>query len=149
MPKKIKGLSVNISFQQSAEIILKYRFNSIRKKSREYLQSDTIENLHDLRIAIRRLRYTLENYEVCYNKKEHYQVVEYLRFLQDLIGEGRDLDVLEEKIKSLSKENNFEIPGSMYENIETQKEGVKHNIKLELMKFLKDKKVKSFFISKQ
>jgi len=148
MPKKIKGLSNSITFQQSAEIILKFRYNEIRNKSRIYLQTDSIENLHDLRISIRRLRYSLENYEICFNKKEHKSVLEYLKFMQDLIGEGRDLDVLEEKIRALYKENNFEIQDSLFSNILLKKEDVRHSIKLNLMKFLKDKKVKSFFITK-
>jgi len=148
MPKKIKGLSNSLTFQQSADIILKFRYNEIRKKSRVYLQTDSIENLHDLRISIRRLRYSLENYEICFNRKEHNAVLDYLKFMQDLIGEGRDLDVLEEKIRSLYKENDVEIPESLFSNILLKKEDVRHSIKLNLMKFLKDKEVKSFFITK-
>ncbi|RJP73456.1 MAG: CHAD domain-containing protein [Ignavibacteriales bacterium] len=148
MPKKIKGLTNNISFRLSAEIILKFRYNEVRKKSRDYLHTDTIENLHDLRISFRRLRYSLENYEICFNKKEHKLTLDYLKFMQDLIGEGRDLDVLEEKIKQLSKENNLEIPASLFNKIVFQKEEIKHNIKLELMKFLNDKRIKSFFNTK-
>ncbi len=148
MPKKIKGLSNNLTFRQSAETILKFRYNEVRKESGEYLHTDTIENLHDLRISFRRLRYSLENYELCFNRKEHKLTLDYLKFMQDLIGEGRDLDVLEEKIKLLLKENNLELPDSFFVNITSQKEEIKHKIKLQLMKFLNDKKIKCFFNTK-
>lgn len=148
MSKRIKGLTNNITFKESAEIILKSRYYEVRKKARLYLQTDNIENLHELRISIRRLRYSLENFEICYSRKLHKSVLDNLKFMQDLIGEGRDLDVIEEKIRVLSKENNVELPDSLFNNILAKKDEVRHNIKLNLMKFLKDKRLKSFFTNK-
>ncbi|MCX6150182.1 MAG: CHAD domain-containing protein [Ignavibacteriales bacterium] len=148
MANKIKGLSKNKSFVESAFIILKFRFNVIRKKTKEYLNADTVENLHNLRIAIRRLRYSMENFEICYRKKDFTKMIEFMRYLQDLIGEGRDLDVLEEKIKHLSEENEIEVPEALYQSIEKRKVDSTHNIKLMLMKFLKDKEIKGFFTNK-
>jgi CHAD domain-containing protein len=148
MANKIKGLTKAKSFEESAYIILKYRFNNIRKRTKIYFESPTVENLHDLRIAVRRLRYSMENFELCYKKKEFNKMIEYLKYLQDLIGEGRDLDVFEDKIKQLARENEIDISDFLYQIIENRKVESTHNIKLELMKLLKDKEIKNFFENK-
>lgn len=111
-----------------------------------YFKSPDIDNLHTLRIAVRRLRYSMENFELCYKKKEFNKMIEYLKYLQDLIGEGRDLDVFEEKIKHLAEENELNIPDYLYKIIEEKKDSTTHNIKLELMKLLNDKNIKDFFL---
>jgi len=148
MANKIKGLTRAKSFEESAFIILKYRFNNIKKKVKDYFTTPSVENLHDLRIAVRRLRYSMENFELCYKKKEFNKILEYLKYLQDLIGEGRDLDVFEDKVKQLARENEIEIPEFLYQIIENRKVDITHNIKLELMKLLKDKEIKNFFGNK-
>jgi CHAD domain-containing protein len=148
MANKIKGLTRAKSFEESAYIILKYRFNVIRKKVETYLNTPSVENLHNLRIAVRRLRYSMENFEMCYKKKEFNRMIEYLKHLQDLIGDGRDLDVFEVKIKQLTRENEIDIPEFLYKIIEDRKVESTHNIKLELMKLLKDKEIKNFFVNK-
>ena len=148
MANKIKGLTKAKSFEESAYIILRYRFNVIRKKVETYFNTPSVENLHNLRIAVRRLRYSMENFELCYKKKEFNKMIEYLKNLQDLLGEGRDLDVFEVKIKQLAQENEIEIPEFLYKIIEDRKVESTHNIKLELMKLLKDKEIKNFFVNK-
>jgi CHAD domain-containing protein len=90
----------------------------------------------------------MENFELFYKKKEFNKMIEYLKHLQDLIGEGRDLDVFEDKIKQLARENEIEISDFLYQIIEDRKVESTHNIKVELMKLLKDKEIKNYFENK-
>jgi CHAD domain-containing protein len=148
MSTKFKGLTRTTSFEKSAFIILEYHFNVIRKKIKVYFKSPDIENLHVLRIAVRRLRYSMENFELVYRKKDFNKMIDHLKYLQDLIGEGRDLDVFEEKIKHLAEENELNIPEYLFKIIEEKKDSTAHNIKLDLMKLLNDKNLKLFFKTK-
>lgn len=146
---KTKGLRHDISFGESAAIILKKKYNDVRKKAERFFEESSVENLHSLRISIRRLRYSLENFEVCYNKKLFKKNIEYLKSLQDVIGLGRDLDMLREHLDGLADECSLRIPEDLNECIEKKKGKNLQEIKLELLKFLHNKDVRQFFTAKK
>jgi CHAD domain-containing protein len=144
---KIKGLKVNLRFEEAAVIINKYRYNIVLKRASQYMEDPSTEHLHDLRIAIRRLRYSLENFKICYSKNEFLIIIEYTKFLQDVIGEVRDMDVLPEKLKNLAEEAKISIPEELYFVIDSKKNKGREKIKEELIKFLKNRTISDFFLA--
>jgi CHAD domain-containing protein len=134
---------------ESAAIILSFRYGDSRKKAKRFLKESSVENLHSLRIAIRRLRYSLENFEACFSRSSFKSNIEYLKKLQDVIGVGRDLDVMKEKVAHLESECRTIIPRPFYECLSGKKDESLQEIKLELLKFLQNKKTRSFFTGKK
>ncbi|HEX2868036.1 MAG TPA: CHAD domain-containing protein [Ignavibacteriales bacterium] len=145
----LKGLGTNTLFSDSAAIILKKKYKDAAKKAGRFLDDCSVENLHSLRISIRRLRYSLENYEVCFSRNSFQRNIDYLKNLQDLIGVGRDLDMIKEHIDSLALECQVAIEEVFYECIRDKKNKSLHEIKLELLKFLHNKDVRNFFLDKK
>lgn len=144
---RIKGLKRRSDLCEGAKIIIRRRFRTVIKKVKSYLIDPSVENLHKLRVSIRRVRYSLENFGVCYSTNEFLMIIEYTKFLQDLIGEARDLDVLPEKINNLENEIKIHLPERLYAAIEDKKSECRLLIKEELYKFLSNKTIKDFFIS--
>lgn len=143
--RKINGLSKSITFQKSSNVILSHRFSIVKTRIKRFIKESNQDNLHALRIAIRRLRYSLENYEICFKKKEFVDIYNKIRNLQDLTGECRDLDVIREKVEYVCTQNLINVPDEFYLNLSEQKRDVLIKIDAELEKFLKEKEVKDFF----
>lgn len=57
------------------------------------LDLDQPENLHDMRVATRRLRAALEICEACFPAKRFRKALKRVKKLADALGERRDLDV--------------------------------------------------------
>ena len=73
-----------------------------------YFKELSIENLHSVRIALRRVRYSMELFIVCYDKKIFIKF--YINsMLQDLSGNVRDVDISLENINSLLLDNKINI----------------------------------------
>ena len=145
----LKGLHQNTIFSESAFIVLKHKFNVSRKKARIFLDDPTVENLHSLRISIRRLRYSLEIFEVCFSRDSFRKNISYLKSLQDLIGIGRDLDVLKDEVNNIALEGKTVVPVQFFDALDKKKEKALHEIKLELLKFLHNKNIRNFFNKKE
>ena len=141
---KIKKISRSDRFEAAAKLIMESKFRIVKKQIKKYLKDDSVENLHSMRIAIRRMRYSLELFYNCFESKFYNNVYSYLRMMQDVVGELRDLDVLEEKIHSIDRKEHLSVPKSIYENINQEKNQIRSAIKIELIKFVKDKQVNQF-----
>jgi CHAD domain-containing protein len=61
-----------------------------------------VERVHDMRVATRRLRATLEVFEVCFPRKRHRKALKKVKALADALGERRDLDVELELLQGLA-----------------------------------------------
>lgn len=146
---KTKRLRHDTPFSESAAIILKKKYNNSRKKAERFLDEATVENLHSLRISIRRLRYSLENFEICFTRKSFRKNIEYLKSLQDLIGIGRDLDMLSEHLHSLIDECSITVPEELNKCIDGKRGKSQQEIKLEILKFLQNKDVRHFYTAKK
>ena len=66
---EIEKLKDSKQLKKSANLILKNRFESLSSYTEKYFKDHTVENLHDVRIALRRVRYSMELFIVCYDKK--------------------------------------------------------------------------------
>ena len=141
---RIKKIDKNDSFDSVAVIIMNSKLQMVKKQVKKYFKNDSVENLHSMRIAIRRMRYSMELFYNCFDKKLYTNVYEHLRKMQDVVGELRDLDVLEEKIRSVDNKQNIVIPQILYENIISEKNEIRRAIKTELIKFVEDVQVNQF-----
>lgn len=134
----IRHLKPEMSFEETLKPILHHHFRRIKKRAKKYQINPTREKLHDLRIAIRRFRYNLEPYVFCFKPKKFNQLYENLVQLQNLLGERRDIDVMEEKITKIYKENQEEIPQFLQAQWNSEKRNLDSQITERLKTFLKD-----------
>ncbi|MGE5400816.1 MAG: CHAD domain-containing protein [Ignavibacteriales bacterium] len=134
-------VSLSSNFGEAASFILWEKYRTVKKRIRRFLDKSTVKNLHSLRISIRRLRYSVENFEVCFAEEDYRWLINCTKSLQDLIGEGRDIDMLMEKVNYIAAEAGASIPASFYTNLEAKRDELIFSIKLALMKFVLDKNV--------
>ncbi len=141
---KIKGLDEKTPLLGASKLILRKRLNNVNVTIKKYFADDSAENLHQVRIALRRFRYNLEVFFSCYEKKKilpFYIVVEHL---QDITGGLRDLDVLLININEYIKPEGVNKYNELKEKIELRRTELYDNLKLSLMEFLHSKSLKEF-----
>lgn len=132
---EIKGLKKHDDVYQGAKLILKQRITFLLKEIDKHFVENSEESLHQVRIAVRRVRYNMELFSNCFDRKTFMKFYKTIKDLQDLTGELRDLDVLKLNLKSLSKNNGFNHTGESFNNIDEKRTELNEKIKLELMKF--------------
>ena len=141
---EIEKLKNSKQFKKSANIILKNRIESLLYFIDKYFKNFTVENLHDIRIAIRRVRYSMELFFVCYDHKVYIKFYNKVQLLQDLSGSVRDIDVLLENINSIISENLLKVDNEVVNKAKEKKNILEEKFKLELMKFTLSKILKDF-----
>ena len=139
---KIKGLSKKLPLKDAAKTVLNSRLNSLEESINIYLKELTVENLHKVRIAVRRVRYNLEIFECCFDKKKYSLFYKKVERLQDTSGNRRDLDVLLHNIKMLETEGNIPAPSGITDAFEIKRKNISEKLILELNKFIKSKSLK-------
>ena len=102
---EIEKLKDSKQFKKSANIILSDRTQSLLSSVDKYFKELSIENLHSVRIALRRVRYSMELFIVCYDKKIFIKFYNKIQLLQDLSGSVRDVDISLENINTLLLDN--------------------------------------------
>jgi CHAD domain-containing protein len=148
MPKKfkweIKELTAGNSLKESAELILQQRLQTLNIAIKKFFEEETVDNLHEVRIALRRLRYNMEIFISCFNKTKFINFYELVEHLQDLTGSKRDLDVLNQNIKTICNgEMNSKI-NSVLEKVGEKNKELTDSLILELMKFTHSRELKDF-----
>lgn len=141
---EIKELSPSGTLTDSAKIILPVRLADLLSSIKLYFEKETPENLHSTRIAVRRLRYSMELFIECFDKKKFAGFYEKIRRIQDLTGSVRDLDVLKQNMTVLSAGEKVKVSGSLFTKIDEKRFAVNENLKLELLKFIHSKPLKEF-----
>lgn len=140
---KINKLRKSKQLSRIANIVLSFRIKNLLCYVQKYQTTKDIEDLHDVRIALRRVRYNMEIFYVCFNKTFFMKLYSAIEKLQDLSGELRDLDVFIEKINSLKKEN-VEVNEEIELRINQKRILLQQKFEKELSKFVKNKNLKSF-----
>ena len=87
-------------FETAARAILAFRLRDALELASRFKSSSDAEDLHQLRIALRRLRYPLETLVSRFKRKTVLRFIEEVNSLQDAAGGARDLDVLLARLKS-------------------------------------------------
>ena len=67
--------------------------------------------------------------------------------MHDLLGQARDLDVLEQKFRLTEAEINQKLPESFYEKINKDKDKIRNQVKMELINFIGDKDINKFLLN--
>ena len=132
---EIEKLKNSKLFKKSANLILRNRIESLLNFTDKYFQDLSVENLHNVRIALRRVRYSMELFIVCYDKKIFLKFYNKVQLLQDLSGNVRDVDISLENINSLIVEKNINIEPNIILMAKEKKISLEEKFRLELMKF--------------
>lgn len=143
---EIKKLQKKHSLKKTSQIVLKNRLNAVTKSVIKYLADKSVENLHSMRIAIRRLRYGLEIFLVCFERKNYLVFYDLIVGLQDQSGLVRDLDILLENINRLKTEGGVKNLTDMEKEIINKKEILAKELEIKLRRFLENEIVKDFKI---
>ncbi len=148
MPKirtwEIAELSRKEDLVSSAKIILQNRLENLLSSITSYFNEINKENLHKLRIALRRLRYPMEVFIKCFSRKKYLSFYKIISSLQDSSGFVRDLDVLQQNLETYIKVNSPKFEEINFVKINAKKNHLQSNFNLELMKFIHGKELKEF-----
>ncbi len=140
---KISKLRNSKKLKSIANLILRQRVNTVLDLFDKYLSNKTIENLHDVRIGLRRVRYNLELFLVCYDELLFSKFYNKIEKLQNLSGEVRDLDVLLLNLEKL-KASAVEIEDIIIDKVKENRANLENELINQIEKFLKSKALKQF-----
>lgn len=107
---KVKGLKSKAAARENAARIIAVRLDDMYKYAPYVEDPENIEEIHDLRIAAKRLRYTLEMFRFAY-PSELKKLISEVKKIQSTIGDMRDADIMVETVLNLLDErarNRFE-----------------------------------------
>jgi CHAD domain-containing protein len=145
---KIRKLRQQLTFGHAATIALKRRFREVKSAIENYLELNTPESLHDARIAIRRLRFTMEIFYACYEKKKYLRLYHQVVGLQDASGSIRDLTIVRATIRELSPDQ-AGLPAELVQNITNKETELSAALREKFLAFLGQPALKIFFSSKE
>jgi CHAD domain-containing protein len=92
-PRRVRGLDAKASVARNAARIVRVRIDELYSFDPAVLDPERITELHDMRIAAKRLRYVLEITGHCFEATGD-EAEAFARDLQGLLGEIHDCDVL-------------------------------------------------------
>lgn len=92
-PQKIIGLNPKQSFRLNARIVLPQRVEEVYSWERYIKDPKCRDELHNMRISVKRLRYTMEFFAVNYDNRFS-DILEVVIDLQDILGDIHDSDVV-------------------------------------------------------
>lgn len=90
-------------FRQVAARVLTERLDAMIAHESGTRAGTDPEELHDMRVASRRLRAAVEAFAVCYHGKEYRHVVRQTKEVTDALGAVRDRDVLFERMEAYTQ----------------------------------------------
>lgn len=131
MKKKFKweidGLDNSVSLIYAAKKSLSARLTTLLDFIKIYFDKPSEENLHQVRISLRRVRYNLELFYSCFDERIFDKFYKRIVKLQDLTGDVRDIDIMK---RNLLQDIDFS-----YANLEKiiNKFELKRNVLLEKM----------------
>lgn len=101
--KRIKGVDPAGPLAENAARIVKVRLGELRGFTPKALKPDAVAAQHDMRIAAKRLRYTLEATGFCFGRPAD-TARRRAKDLQDLLGEMHDTDVMAPRLREHRRE---------------------------------------------
>jgi CHAD domain-containing protein len=134
----ISGIKINNSFFTEGKRVLRQRLSQVLLYMNRYLETHDVEDLHQLRISVRRLRYPIEVFINFFPRKTFSDFYTKMNELQDLSGFGRDTDVMIMKLTKYQKENKISLPFELFEFLKSHKDDYYYRLDEEVKKFLDD-----------
>lgn len=141
---QIDNLNDKLHFCKAADLILRNRLEQVQKDVKDYFSTESVEGLHRVRISLRRLRYSMELFISCYDRKKFMILYKKVTELQDLSGKVRDFDVMKQNMDVLHKKEKVKISGNVLKKVDDMRNEFQVKLNLELMKFTHSKAVKNF-----
>lgn len=138
---EIKGLKTKSSFSDSLQPVLSHHLKRVTRRANKYLDTPDEMSLHNLRIALRRFRYLLETYCSLIKPARFKKIYSSAVALQNLLGERRDLDVMELKLKKIFTASNSPLPDSLLSELQNARTTFDRQIHETLPQFLTDKHI--------
>jgi CHAD domain-containing protein len=102
--KEIPDLSADDSYSEAAAKIVATRAQELNEQARGVLDTRDIERVHDMRVATRRLRASLEVFAPCFPRKPFRQALGEVKRVADGLGERRDRDVAIAALRGFSEQ---------------------------------------------
>lgn len=96
--REVRGLDCDEPLRTAAGKILWTRFDEMLSFTEVALAGEDIEGVHDMRVATRRLRATLELFRDVFPPRRYRQMRDDVKALARALGEVRDLDVMLERL---------------------------------------------------
>ena len=91
---KAKGIYPQLSYRWNAQVILAVTIQEVYSWAESIRNPDNIKELHNLRISVKRLRYSMEFFAINYGA-EFQDFLKVLADLQEQLGDIHDCDVVE------------------------------------------------------
>ena len=101
-PQKITGLNPKRSFRENARTILPQKVEEVYSWEQFIRDPKQRKELHNMRISIKRLRYTMEFFAINYDQN-FANFIETIIDLQDVLGDIHDNDVVLEVLTNYKK----------------------------------------------
>ena len=111
---KTTGLSNKTVLTDASKFVMDVKLLNLNSSINKFFKNDSVDNLHSIRIALRRVRYSLEIFAICLNKKKYQALYKKLERLQDLSGSARDLDVLTLNMNKLKEQEKIPISKKIF-----------------------------------
>lgn len=91
---KAKGIYPQLSYRWNAQVILAVKIQEVYSWAKSIRNPDKVKELHNLRISVKRLRYSMEFFAINYGE-EFQNFLQVLADLQEQLGDIHDCDVVE------------------------------------------------------
>ena len=91
---RVKGIRPKKSYRRGGRTILPVRVEEVDSWSEFIRDPDNITELHNMRISLKRLRYSMELFTINYGE-EYMECLKTVEDLQELLGDIHDCDVIE------------------------------------------------------
>ena len=91
---KAKGIYPQLSYRWNAQVILAVKIQEVYSWVKPIRDPDKVKELHNLRISVKRLRYSMEFFAINYGE-EFQGFLKILADLQEQLGDIHDCDVIE------------------------------------------------------
>lgn len=99
-PRGELALEPGMSFCQAGRAVMGFHFYRLLANEPGTVRGDDPEPIHDMRVATRRLRAALRAFRPAFGKRALERYVEDVRWLGDMLGKTRDLDVFVEWLEA-------------------------------------------------
>ena len=91
---KVRGIHPQLRYRWNAQVILAVKIQEVYSWAKSIRNPDKVKELHDLRISVKRLRYSMEFFAINYGE-EFQDFLKVLADLQEQLGDIHDCDVTE------------------------------------------------------
>ncbi len=135
---RIPNLKRSVTFADSHRPVLSHYLSRVLNQVKKFQKDGSAKELHKLRIALRRFRYALELYATEFKPKKFKTMYELAVRSQNTLGDRRDIDVMHERLLSLYRTREAELPALISTDIEQSKALLNTRIEQTLAEFVRN-----------